>query len=180
MDSIEKYDPTAISGPISSLVLSGSDLMEMNDAQWEQACQYREIVFARTTPEQKLRIVKEFQKRECIVGMTGDGVNDAPSLKAADVGIAMGGGSDVAMEAADLVLLESFSAIVVAVEYGRLVFDNLRKVSRRYGSTSPSRALPLTQIRPCCTFSPPDHSPNSCRFCSTSSSVSLRSSPTSK
>ncbi|RSH91845.1 hypothetical protein EHS25_009215 [Saitozyma podzolica] len=127
MDSIEKYDPNAISGPISSLVLSGSDLMEMNDAQWEQACQYREIVFARTTPEQKLRIVKEFQKRECIVGMTGDGVNDAPSLKAADVGIAMGGGSDVAMEAADLVLLESFSAIVVAVEYGRLVFDNLRK-----------------------------------------------------
>jgi sodium/potassium-transporting ATPase subunit alpha len=129
VDSIEKYDPTANFAPISSLVLSGSDLMVMNDSQWEQACQYREIVFARTTPEQKLRIVKEFQKRECIVGMTGDGVNDAPSLKAADVGIAMGGGSDVAMEAADLVLLESFSAIVGAVEYGRLVFDNLRKVS---------------------------------------------------
>jgi sodium/potassium-transporting ATPase subunit alpha len=89
------------------LVLSGNDLMEMNESQWEQACQYTEIVFARTTPEQKLRIVKEFQQRKCIVGMTGDGVNDAPSLKAADVGIAMGGGSDVAMEAADLILLES-------------------------------------------------------------------------
>jgi sodium/potassium-transporting ATPase subunit alpha len=131
VNSVEKYehDQEAISTPISSLVLSGPDLMEMNDSQWEQASQYREIIFARTTPEQKLRIVKEFQKRGCIVGMTGDGVNDAPSLKAADVGIAMGGGSDVAMEAADLVLLESFSAIVVAVEYGRLVFDNLKKVT---------------------------------------------------
>ncbi|WRT70258.1 uncharacterized protein IL334_007253 [Kwoniella shivajii] len=125
-DLIERFDPENLDvNP--SLVLTGTDLMEMSESQWEQACQYREIVFARTTPEQKLRIVKELQKREYVVGMTGDGVNDAPSLKAADVGIAMGGGSDVAMEAADLILLESFSSIVVAVEYGRLVFDNLRK-----------------------------------------------------
>jgi sodium/potassium-transporting ATPase subunit alpha len=81
----------------------------------------------RTTPEQKLRIVKQFQARDNIVGMTGDGVNDAPSLKAADIGIAMGSGSDIAIEAADMVLLESFGAIVAAVEYGRLVYDNLKK-----------------------------------------------------
>ena len=96
-----------VAGSPKSLVVTGSDLMEMDEAQWEQLCHYDEIVFARTTPEQKLRIVKEFQKRGETVGMTGDGVNDAPSLKAADVGIAMGGGSEVAMEAADLVLLDS-------------------------------------------------------------------------
>lgn len=136
-DTIERYDPdgdkaeSALApeqdGTRRALVLSGPDLMQMTDAQWAQACEYPEIVFARTTPEQKLRIVKEFQGRGAVVGMTGDGVNDAPSLKAADVGIAMGGGSDVAMEAADLVLLESFSSMVVAVTYGRLVFDNLKK-----------------------------------------------------
>ncbi|EDU50209.1 MgtA, Cation transport ATPase [Pyrenophora tritici-repentis] len=110
-----------------SIVLSGPELITLNDAQWDQLCQYQEIVFARTTPEQKLRIVKEFQARENIVGMTGDGVNDAPSLKAADIGIAMGSGSDIAIEAADMVLLDSFAAIVQAVMYGRLVYDNLKK-----------------------------------------------------
>lgn len=101
--------------------------MALNEHQWEQLSQYKEIVFWRTTPEQKLRIVREFQARDEIVGMTGDGVNDAPSLKAADIGIAMGSGSDIAIEASDMVLLESFSAIVEAVQYGRVVFDNLKK-----------------------------------------------------
>jgi sodium/potassium-transporting ATPase subunit alpha len=110
-----------------AIVLSGPELITLNEAQWDQLCMYQEIVFARTTPEQKLRIVKEFQARENIVGMTGDGVNDAPSLKAADIGIAMGSGSDIAIEAADMVLLDSFAAIVEAVMYGRLVFDNLKK-----------------------------------------------------
>ncbi|KAH7119956.1 hypothetical protein B0J11DRAFT_72809 [Dendryphion nanum] len=110
-----------------AIVLSGPELMTMNESQWNQLCEYEEIVFARTTPEQKLRIVKEFQARDNIVGMTGDGVNDAPSLKAADIGIAMGSGSDIAIEAADMVLLDSFAAIVEAVQYGRLVYDNLKK-----------------------------------------------------
>ncbi|KAL0952279.1 hypothetical protein HGRIS_006569 [Hohenbuehelia grisea] len=110
-----------------SIVITGTDLMTITVGQMEQLCWYDEIVFARTSPEQKLRIVHEFQKRGAVVAMTGDGVNDAPSLKAADCGIAMGDGSDVAREAADMVLLENFEAIVVALEYGRLVYDNLKK-----------------------------------------------------
>ncbi|KAI9734856.1 MAG: hypothetical protein M1834_001935 [Cirrosporium novae-zelandiae] len=114
-------------GPVSSIVLSGPELQALNEAQWEQLASYTEIVFARTTPEQKLRIVKEFKARHNIVAMTGDGVNDSPSLKEADIGIALGSGSDIAIEAADMVLMESFDAIVQAVLYGRVVFDNLKK-----------------------------------------------------
>ena len=111
-----------------SIVVTGPDLMTLNDAQWDQLVSgYTEVVFARTTPEQKLRIVRELQARGHIVGMTGDGVNDAPALRAADIGIAMGGGSDIAIEAADMVLLESFSSIVEALRFGRVMFDNLKK-----------------------------------------------------
>ena len=120
-------DSDTEAGPVRSITLSGPELITLNDNQWDQLCRYEEIVFARTTPEQKLRIVKEFQKRGEIVGMTGDGVNDAPSLKAADIGIALGSGSDIAIEAADMVLLDSFGAVVEAVKYGRVVFDNLKK-----------------------------------------------------
>ncbi|KAB8356427.1 hypothetical protein FH972_024010 [Carpinus fangiana] len=113
--------------PVKSIVLSGQDLITLSDAQWGTLASYNEIVFARTTPEQKLRIVHEFQARGNTVAMTGDGVNDAPSLKAADVGIAIAGGSDIALEAADMVLLDSFSGMVQAVLYGRVIFDNLKK-----------------------------------------------------
>ncbi|EKG18232.1 ATPase P-type K/Mg/Cd/Cu/Zn/Na/Ca/Na/H-transporter [Macrophomina phaseolina MS6] len=118
--------PTTPGAP-RSIVLSGGDMNSLTGDQWDALCKYDEIVFARTTPEQKLKIVTELQERHETVGMTGDGVNDAPSLKQADIGIAMGGGSDIAIEAADMVLLESFSAVVEAVKYGRVVFDNLKK-----------------------------------------------------
>ena len=75
-----------------AIVLSGKDLETLDESQWDKLCKYDEVVFARTTPDHKLRIVKELQARDLTVGMTGDGVNDAPSLKAADIGIAMGGG----------------------------------------------------------------------------------------
>ncbi len=126
-DSTESEEKGSSSGSRGALVISGSELTLLSDHQWKTLTEYEEIVFARTTPEQKLRIVREFQK-DNVVAMTGDGVNDAPSLKAADVGIALGSGSDIAMEAADMILLDSFSSIVIAVQYGRVVFDNLKKV----------------------------------------------------
>ncbi|PYH40788.1 cation-translocating P-type ATPase [Aspergillus saccharolyticus JOP 1030-1] len=111
-----------------SLLVEGSQIPGLNAAQWDAVCQYEEIVFARTTPEQKLRIVEELKARDSVVAVTGDGVNDAPALRAADVGIAVVSGSDVAIEAADLVLLDQFDSIIDAIRLGRLVFQNLQKV----------------------------------------------------
>ena len=113
-----------------SLLLTGADLDQLNEtSDWSAITKYEEIVFARTTPSQKLKVVEEFKKRRNIVAVTGDGVNDSPALKAANIGIAMGGGSEVAMEAAQVVLLDnSFNSMLVAIENGRVVFENLRKV----------------------------------------------------
>ena len=108
--------------PPQSIVITGTELETLTEAQEDILCGYQEVVFARTTPEQKLRIVRSMQARGGVVGVTGDGVNDAPALRAADCGIAMGSGSDVAREAADMVLLEDFSAIVVALEYGAFFY----------------------------------------------------------
>ncbi|GAA5964922.1 hypothetical protein JCM8115_007078 [Rhodotorula mucilaginosa] len=110
----------------SSLVLSGPDMLKLTDEQWLKVLKFDEIVFARTTPQQKLQIVRRFQDDGCTVAVTGDGVNDSPALKRADVGIAVAGGSEVAMEAADLVLLDDFSAIITGIESGRRCYENLK------------------------------------------------------
>jgi len=108
--------------------ITGPELDSMGDGELRQRVRTTNV-FARVVPEQKLRLVRAFRANGEIVAMTGDGVNDAPALKAADIGIAMGGrGTDVAREAAALVLLDDdFSSIVHAVRLGRRIFDNLKK-----------------------------------------------------
>ncbi|NXC78424.1 AT1A2 ATPase, partial [Anhinga anhinga] len=111
-------------------VVHGSDLKDMTSEQLDEILKnHTEIVFARTSPQQKLIIVEGCQRQGAIVAVTGDGVNDSPALKKADIGIAMGiAGSDVSKQAADMILLDdNFASIVTGVEEGRLIFDNLKK-----------------------------------------------------
>ncbi|KAM6096206.1 sodium/potassium-transporting ATPase subunit alpha-1 [Chlamydotis macqueenii] len=111
-------------------VVHGSDLKDMTSEQLDDILiHHTEIVFARTSPQQKLIIVEGCQRQGAIVAVTGDGVNDSPALKKADIGVAMGiAGSDVSKQAADMILLDdNFASIVTGVEEGRLIFDNLKK-----------------------------------------------------
>ncbi len=117
-------------GRKNSLVLTGRDLETMSDE--ELFAKVKEVsVFARVSPQHKLRIVQQTMRHGEIVAVTGDGVNDAPALKAAHIGVAMGKtGTDVAREAADMVITDdNFASIFHAVEEGRVVFDNIRKVT---------------------------------------------------
>merc|ERR1711899_452304 len=111
-------------------VVHGGELKDMGEKQIDEVLMYHsEIVFARTSPQQKLIIVEGCQRMGAIVAVTGDGVNDSPALKKADIGVAMGiAGSDVSKQAADMILLDdNFASIVTGVEEGRLIFDNLKK-----------------------------------------------------
>merc|ERR1712115_91170 len=111
-------------------VVHGGELKDLSEKQIDEILMYHtEIVFARTSPQQKLIIVEGCQRMGAIVAVTGDGVNDSPALKKADIGVAMGiAGSDVSKQAADMILLDdNFASIVTGVEEGRLIFDNLKK-----------------------------------------------------
>jgi Ca2+-transporting ATPase len=109
-------------------LITGNDLVKFNNQKLNEQLKTAQVL-ARLTPDQKLMIVKRLKEMGHVVAMTGDGVNDAPSLKWADVGIAMGGrGTDVAREASDLVLLDdNFTSIVDGIERGRVIFNNIRK-----------------------------------------------------
>ncbi|KAJ9050048.1 hypothetical protein DSO57_1018193 [Entomophthora muscae] len=122
IDSIEEHEFRAI-------VIHGERIDSLTDVQWDNIFDKDEIIFARTSPAHKLEIVKRAQSLGHIVGVTGDGVNDAPALKKADLGIAMNeSGSDVSKEAAAMILLDdNFASTVRGIEEGRLIFANLKK-----------------------------------------------------
>ncbi|MEQ9411714.1 MAG: cation-transporting P-type ATPase, partial [Fuerstiella sp.] len=131
-------------GLSADAAIEGSQLTELSDEELLGRLN-RDVVFARTAPEHKLRIVKLLQRSGHVVGMTGDGVNDAPALKQADIGIAMGlRGTDVAKGAADIVLTDdNFSSIINAVEEGRRQYDNIQKFVRYMLSSNTGEAVAI-------------------------------------
>jgi Ca2+-transporting ATPase len=125
-------------------IVTGFDLDSMDDAQLEEILR-DEVIFARVAPEHKLRVVSALQDLGQIVAVTGDGVNDSPALRKADIGVAMGlAGSDVAKEAADMILTDdNFASIVNAVEEGRAVYDNIKKFTTYIFTSNTPEAVPF-------------------------------------
>jgi magnesium-transporting ATPase (P-type) len=129
----------------SAHVIGGAELETLDDHELSERLRERNVIFARIDPEQKLRIAHMLREQGEVVAMTGDGVNDAPALKEADIGIAMGRrGTDVAKEAADMILLDDdFSSIVAAVEEGRAVFDNIRRFTAYHFCSNVGELVPF-------------------------------------
>jgi len=125
-------------------IITGAELDEMSDVELHKALE-QEVLLARMAPEHKMRLVSAFQARGEVVAVTGDGVNDAPALRKADVGVAMGiVGTDVAKEAADIILTDdNFGAIVSAIEEGRAIYDNIRKFITYIFSSNVPEIMPF-------------------------------------
>ena len=125
-------------------IITGSELNGMDEETLRLALQ-EEVIFARVAPEDKLRVVTALMDMGEVVAVTGDGVNDAPALKKADIGVAMGiTGTDVAKEAADMILTnDNFASIVSAVEEGRAVFSNIRKFAMYVFNSNMAEAVPF-------------------------------------
>jgi Ca2+-transporting ATPase len=126
------------------IIMTGAELDQMDDTKLQQILD-KEIIFARMAPDHKLRLVSAYQSCGEVVAVTGDGVNDAPALRKADVGIAMGViGTDVAKEAADIILTnDNFSLIATAIEEGRAIYDNIRKFITYIFSSNVSEVFPF-------------------------------------
>lgn len=125
-------------------VITGEELKKLTDEEYSKIC-YDIEVYARVYPEQKLKIVETLKQHKNIVAMTGDGVNDAPALKKASIGVAMGNGTDVAKESSDMILQnDDFSTIIRAIEEGRKIFDNIKRFVRFQVSTNIGAILTIT------------------------------------
>ena len=126
-------------------IITGPELAALDDGELRRRLAERHVIFARIEPEQKLRLAQLLRADGEVVAMTGDGVNDAPALKHADIGIAMGrSGTEVAKEAADLILIDdNFASVVAAVEEGRAVYDNIRRFAGYHFCSNVGELVPF-------------------------------------